>query len=145
MPSDLIRGGHRLREENASKTKNWSNGSDSIGTVRALVRPFRLGHGLPDFSATVGALIDEVDLCHAPMRLDVSHIHRKQSDAAGADNRVRLDDVVMLDVGWHVGSPSQQVNFNPGSKPTASNQTPIINSIERLRNIHTILVHVTFL
>jgi hypothetical protein len=109
------------------------------------VRPFRLGHGLPDFSATVGALIDEVDLRHAPMRLDVSHIHRKQSDAAGADNRVRLDDVVMLDVGWHVGSPSQEVNFNPGSKPTASNQTPIINSIERLRNIHTILVHVTFL
>ena len=42
-----------------------------------LMPPFGLGHGLPDFGAAVGALIDEVDLRHAPMRLDVAHIHRK--------------------------------------------------------------------
>jgi hypothetical protein len=74
----------------------------------ALVLPFWLGYGLPDFRAAVGAFIDKVDLGHAPMRLDLSHIHRKQANAAGTDNRGRLEDVVMLDIGWHVGSPSQR-------------------------------------
>ena len=40
-----------------------------------LMSSFRLGNGLPDFGAAVGALIDEVDFRHAPMRLDVSDIH----------------------------------------------------------------------
>jgi hypothetical protein len=66
------------------------------------VLAFRLGHGLPDFGAALGTLVDEVDLRHTPMRLDVSHIHRNQSNAAGADNRKRLDEFVMLDIGWHV-------------------------------------------
>jgi hypothetical protein len=85
--------------------------------------PFRLGHGLPDFGATVGALIDEVDLRHAPMRLDLSDIHRKQSNAAGADNRGRLD-LVMLDVGWHIGSPSAEARriSTPNLKPAYAAQ-----------------------
>ena len=63
------------------------------------------GYSLPDFAAAVGALIDEVDLGHAPMGLDVSDKHREKSQAAGAENRSVLSCVV-LDVGWHVGSPS---------------------------------------
>jgi hypothetical protein len=38
---------------------------------------FWFGHGLSDFGAAVGALIDEVDLRHAPMRLNVSDVHRE--------------------------------------------------------------------
>jgi hypothetical protein len=72
--------------------------------VNASVPPFRLGHGLPDFGAAVGTLENEVDFRHAPMRLDVPDKHRKVSNAAGTKNRSGLD-VVMLDVGWHDGSP----------------------------------------
>jgi hypothetical protein len=74
--------------------------------------PFRLGYGLPDFGAAVGALIDEIDLRQAPMRFYFSHKHRKQSDAAGTDNRGCLD-FVMLDVGWHIGSPSAEARNSP--------------------------------
>jgi hypothetical protein len=41
------------------------------------------------------------------MGLDVSNVHREQSQAAGADDWSRLY-FVMLDVGWHVGSPSKR-------------------------------------
>jgi hypothetical protein len=75
----------------------------------ALVWPLRPDDGLPDFGAAVWALIDEVDLRHAPMGLDVPHEHGQQSYAAGADNRSSLD-FVMLDVGWHFGSPSQRTS-----------------------------------
>ena len=66
---------------------------------------FRLGYGLSDFAAAVGALIDEVDLGHAPMGLDISDEHRQKSQAAGAENRSALSCMV-LNVGWHIGSPS---------------------------------------
>jgi hypothetical protein len=70
--------------------------------------------GLPDFGAAIGALVDKVDLRHAPMGLDVSDVHREQTYAAGADDWSCLD-FVMLDVGWHLGSPSlrKHGNFNP--------------------------------
>ena len=42
-----------------------------------LVSSFRLCQCLLDFSAALGALVDEVDLRHAPMGLDVSYVHRK--------------------------------------------------------------------
>jgi hypothetical protein len=42
-----------------------------------LVSSFRLCQCLLDFSAAVRALVDEVDLRHAPMGLDVSYVHRK--------------------------------------------------------------------
>jgi len=62
-----------------------------------------LPHGVADFGATVRAFVDEVDLRHAPVRLDVSHIHWKQPDAAGTNHRGGLD-VMMLNIGWHFGS-----------------------------------------
>jgi hypothetical protein len=65
---------------------------------------FWLGHGLSDFGAAIGALINEVDLRHTPMGLNVSNVHREWAYAAGADNRGCLNFVV-VDVGWHVGSP----------------------------------------
>src|SRR5580700_4019967 len=77
----------------------------------------RLSHGLPDFSAAIGALIDEVDLGHAPVRLDVAHIHGQHPHAAWTDDGSHLE-FVMVDKGWHIGSPSQParsaVNLNPG-------------------------------
>jgi hypothetical protein len=75
---------------------------------------FRPGDGVPDLGAAIGAFIDEVDLRQAAMGLDVSNVHRQQSYAAWTDDRSRLD-LVMLDIGWHDASPSQQnsVNFNP--------------------------------
>jgi hypothetical protein len=74
------------------------------------MRAFRLAYGMPDLGAAVRALIDQVDLGHAPVWLDLPDIHRKQSDTAGADDRSHLDFMVcvMLYVGWHVGSPSQR-------------------------------------
>jgi hypothetical protein len=40
-----------------------------------LMSSFGLCYRLPDFGAAIGALIDEVDLRHAPMRFDVPDIH----------------------------------------------------------------------
>ena len=65
-----------------------------------------LHDGLANFGATVGALIGEVDPRHAPMRLDVAHIHF-EPHTARTDDEARLDIVVMMDVGWHVGSPQE--------------------------------------
>jgi hypothetical protein len=112
------------------------------GDVNPLVSPFRLRHGLPDFGAAVGALIDEVDPCHAPVGLNVSDVHRQYSDTAGADHWRGLN-FVMLDVGWHVGSPSQRKhgNFNP--EPTyREGRMLIINSCERTKNTRAILASV---
>jgi hypothetical protein len=58
-----------------------------------------------DFGAAVGTLEDEVDLRNIPMRLDLSDEHRQQSKAARTDNRRHFDDMVMLNVGWHISSP----------------------------------------
>jgi hypothetical protein len=103
-------------------------------------------NGLPDFGAAIRALIDKVDFRHAPMRLNVPHIHRQQSDAAGAEDRRCLTFVVVLDVGWHVGSPSRRKlgKFQPRSTYRVR-ATPIINSFERTRNETTIFACVAFL
>jgi len=66
----------------------------------------RFHHGLPDFRAAVGAFIGEVDFRHAPVRLDVANVHRKP-DAARANDESWLDVIVMVDIGWHVGSPQE--------------------------------------
>jgi hypothetical protein len=66
---------------------------------------FGLCHCLSEFGAAVEALIDEVDLRHVPMELNVSNVHG-ETYAAGTHNHSWLKFVV-LDVGWHVGSPSQ--------------------------------------
>ena len=64
------------------------------------------------------------------------------SDTAGADDRRGLN-FVMLDVGWHVGSPSQRKhgNFNPELTYRAGRML-IINSCERTKNSRTILASV---
>jgi hypothetical protein len=89
------------------RAQGWSR-RDAVWQVpNASVSVFRLAYSQSDFAAAVGALIDELDLRHAPMRLDVSHMHRQQSHATGAKNRDVLYFVV-LDVGWHVGSLSAE-------------------------------------
>jgi hypothetical protein len=96
---------------------------------------FWLGYGLSDFDAAVGALIDEVDLCHAPMGLDVSDKHRQKSQTAGAENRSVLSCVVLY-VGWHVGSPSPRSAVTSAPKSAyRPRRMPIINSCERTENI----------
>ena len=100
-----------MREEVAAAVEL----SDALGkTARrrlargegALMPSFRPGNRVPDLGSAVGALIDEVDLRHAPTRFDLSDEHGKQSHAAGADHRNGLD-VVMLDEGWYIGSLSR--------------------------------------
>jgi hypothetical protein len=73
-----------------------------------------LSHGLPHLGTAIGAFIDEVDLRHAPVWLDIAHKHGLHSDAAGADDGRHLD-FVMVDIGWHMGSPSNAKarEFNP--------------------------------
>ena len=74
---------------------------------QTIVKPqLRLDHGLANFGATIGAFIGEVDLRHAPMRLHVPDEHRKP-DAARTDDEGRFGVVVMMDIGWHVGSPQE--------------------------------------
>ena len=73
--------------------------------LRDLVQQFWLGHRLPDLRAAVGAFIGEVDLRHDPMRCDVLDVHR-QARTAWADNEGWFG-VVMVDIGWHVGSPTR--------------------------------------
>jgi hypothetical protein len=79
------------------------------------------------------------------MRLDVSHKHRQQSQAAWADNRGVLNFVVM-NIGWHVGPLCGEctVNFNLGLTYRVR-PTPLINSCERTRNVRTIVACVTIL
>ena len=56
-----------------------------VQTELGLVLLFGLDHRLSDFSATVSALVGEVDLRHAPMGLDVSYVHRN-SQAVGTSD-----------------------------------------------------------
>src|SRR3954468_15511892 len=78
--------------------------------IRNLMPQLGLDHGLPDFRAAVGAFIGEVDLRHAPMRFDVLDEHRK-ADAARTNDEGRLDVIVMMNIGWHVGSPLRKKTF----------------------------------
>src|SRR3954454_928844 len=79
------------------QNKNLEPGSDSIITGKALVRLFRLHDGLPRFSAAVEALIDEVDLRHAPVRLDIPHIHVQVLSARTCGER--SFDLILLSIG----------------------------------------------
>ena len=79
-----------------------------------LVQQFRLGHRLPDLRAAVGAFIGEVDLRHAPMWCDVLDVHR-QARTAWADHEGWFG-IVMVDIGWHVGSPTRHSAVVPDPK-----------------------------
>ena len=73
---------------------------------------FRSGDRLSDLGAAVGAFVDEVDFCSLLVELNLLDIHGKQSYAAGADCRCVLD-LIVLDVGWHFGSPFRRsTNLN---------------------------------
>src|SRR5882724_13440967 len=76
--------------------------------TNSLMPQLRLHHGLANLGAAVGAFIGEVDLRHAPMRLDVAHEHRK-SDAARTNDEGWLCVIVIMDIGWHVGSPQEKL------------------------------------
>jgi hypothetical protein len=69
-----------------------------------LVSPVWFGHSFPDFGAALRALVDEINLRHAPMGFNIANVH-SETYAVGADDWGGLN-FVMLDVGWHVGSPS---------------------------------------
>jgi hypothetical protein len=72
---------------------------------------FRLHDGLANLGAAVGAFIGEVDLGHAPVRLDVAHKHW-QSNAARTNHEGRFGIIVLMDIGWHVGSPQESFQKN---------------------------------
>src|SRR5207342_410521 len=83
----------------------------------------RLGHRLPNLRATVGAFIGEVDLRHAPVWCDVLDVHRKAL-TAWTDHEGRFG-VVMVDIGWHVGSPTRR-SASPTRKPAYASAAAII-------------------
>src|SRR5260370_19885731 len=105
-----------------------------------LVPQHRLGHCLSDFHAAVGAFIGEVDLRHAPMRFDVLDVHRN-TDAARTNNESRLGVIVMVNIGWHVGSPHGSTHLSPLTRTAAhACAVPtIMNSCEVLNNASPIL------
>jgi len=80
-----------------------------LPTLRSLVPQLRLDHGLAKLGAAVGAFISELDLRHAPVRLDVPNEHRKP-DAARANDEGRLDVIVLVDIGWHHYSPRGSIH-----------------------------------
>ena len=111
---------------------------------------FRLHDGSANFGAAVRAFISEVDLRHAPVRLDVAQIH-SQSDAARTKDEGRFDIVVMMDIGWHVGSPQEDIQESihqwslTRRKTYASAAKTIMNSREHRQNVPTILACVAYL
>ncbi len=86
----------------------------ALAVARILMQPFRLGRRLLDLHATVEAFKGEVDLSHAPMRCDILDVHR-QALAAWADHE-KWFGVVMVDIGWHVGSPTRHSAVVPDPK-----------------------------
>ncbi|MBR1266304.1 hypothetical protein JQ629_02155 [Bradyrhizobium sp. AUGA SZCCT0222] len=84
--------------------------SKSNRNETALMLQLWLDHGLANFGAAVGAFKGEVDLRHAPMRLDIPYKHRNP-DAARTNDESRLDVVVMVDIGWHVGTPHGSIQL----------------------------------
>ena len=74
----------------------------------------RLGHRLSDFRATAGAFIGEVDLRRAPMWCGLLEVHR-QVLTAWADHEGWFG-VVMVDIGWHVGSQTKHSPVVPDPK-----------------------------
>jgi hypothetical protein len=88
----------------------------STSLENALVPRFRLHDGLANLRAATGAFVSEVDLRHAPVRLDVTHKHRNP-DAARTDDKGRFDMIVLADVGWHVGSPQKHSRKHFAASP----------------------------
>jgi hypothetical protein len=47
------------------------------------------------------------------MRLDLAHIHRQEPHARRANHGRDFDVLMMLYIGWHLGSPSQGNHQTP--------------------------------
>src|SRR5215218_5875684 len=89
-----------------------------------LMPQLRLDDRLSKLGAAVRAFIGEVDLRHAPVRLDVLDEHRKP-DTARTNDEGRLDVVVMMNIGWHLGTPRGSIHtvaacvaLGPEQQPT---------------------------
>jgi hypothetical protein len=119
---------------------------DGLAGPNASMLSLRLRYRLPDFGAAVGALIDEVDPGHAPMGLDLPDVHGEQSHAAGAENRGCLNFAV-LDIGWHVGSPSQRKQRKPQPRANliAHDRCPSSTLSNVQRTVTHLFVSVAFL
>ena len=78
------------------------------------VQQFWFGHRLRDLRAALGAFIGEVNLRHAPMWCGVPDVHR-HALTAWADHEGWFA-VVMVDIGWHVGSPTRHSVVVPNPK-----------------------------
>ena len=90
-------------------------------------------HRLPHLRAALGAFIGKVDLRRAPMWCGLLEVHR-QVLTAWADHEGWFG-VVMVDVGWHVGSPTMDSASSPTRKPAyASAAATIMTSSERRGN-----------
>src|SRR4029077_2258807 len=100
-----------LSASSRRSTDNRVTDFGALAIARNLVQQFRLGHRLSDFRATVRAFIDEVDRRHAPVRCYVLDVHR-QAHTARADHEGWFG-VVMVDIGWHVGSPTRHSTLVP--------------------------------
>ena len=79
------------------------------------VQQFRRAHQLRDLRAAVGAFIGG-RLSHAPLRRDGLDVHRHDR-ATGANHGGWLSLVMMVDIGWHVGSPTKHSAIVPDPKP----------------------------
>src|SRR6266849_2777969 len=144
-----LRGWLRLRSSSRllyNPFKTWRALSRSMND-RGSVPRLRLPHGVPDLGAAVGAFINEVDLRHAPMRLDVPNKHGQHSNAAGTDDRSRLSVLVLVThVGWHIGSPSKRKQrISTRTKPIHVRDMSVINSCEQTRNGGVLSLRVAFL
>jgi hypothetical protein len=109
-----------MRFWSRTASPNWHDDAGvPLPTPRNLVQQFRLGHRLPDLRAAVGAFIGEVDFRHGQVRSNVLDVHR-QAYAARADHEGRFG-IVMMDIGWHVGSPQESIEaFTGALDPGAS-------------------------
>ena len=99
-------------------------------------------HPLPHRRTAVGAFIGEVDLRRAPLWCGVLEVHR-QVLTAWADHEGWFG-VVMVDIGWHVGSPTRQSAIVPDPKAGyASAAATIMISCEHRENDRTFPARVT--
>jgi hypothetical protein len=100
--------------------------------------------GLSDLGAAIGTLIDEIDPCPAPIGLNLPDEHGRQSYAAGADHR-SFFYFMMMDIGWHFGSPAQRstLNLNPAQSSVHCGMH-VINFIERRKNEPLLSLPVAF-
>lgn len=78
------------------------------------------------------------------MRLDLAHVHWQEPHAGRAIHGRDIDILMMLYIGWHLGSPSQTTT-EPRAEGTAERPDTVINSFEQSWNNGRLSFAVTFL